>query len=142
MPNKAKSKATKRSKASKASKGTGRMTTYTKNEVKYDISCVENAEKCIRKWLYTGCQENLKRAVALITKKSWNKNGHGYEFTGPDQILCELDIIDEQVRDLRKLVKTGYNKDYGTAPVTQSEQDEADGTPEWKKPRKSVKISA
>jgi hypothetical protein len=138
MPNKAKSKR----KASKASKGTGRMTTYTKGEVKYDISCVDNAEKCIRKWLYTGCQENLKRAVALITKKSWNKNGHGYEFTGPDQILCELDTIAEQVRDLRQLVKSGYSKDYGTAPVTQSEQDADDGTPDWKKPRKNVKISA
>ena len=141
MAKQAKKGSTKR-KASKASKGSGRMTKFTEKGEDVPISCVDNAVKCIHKWLYLGVQLNLMRATQLITKKGWDKNGHGYEFTGQEQILSELDTADEQIRELRKLVKSGYTKDYGTAPVTQSELDEKSSEPSWKRERKSVKISA
>ena len=141
MPNKAKSKkgSTKR-KASKAS--TQRMTKYTEKGEDITISCKDNAVRCIYKWLYKGVQQNLLRATQRITKKAWSKNGHGYEFENQSQILCEIKTARTQLDDLENLVKSGYSKDYGDKPISASQQADDDGTPEWERERKSVKISA
>ena len=129
--------------AKQAKKGsTKRMTSYTEKGETIAISCKDNAVKCIHKWLYKGVQQNLLRATQLITKKAWSKNGHGYEFDNQSQILCEIKTARTQLDDLEKLVKSGYSKDYGDKPISASQQADDDGTPEWKRERKSVKISA
>ena len=76
--------------------------------------------------------------VQLALGSLFRKRGEIQRATRVHQNL----VARTQLDDLENLVKSGYSKDYGDKPISASQQADDDGTPEWERERKSVKISA